>query len=164
MLRFRVGAAYPLFALDDRHDVAFAILEPRGFRPAAGDDAFLVHAGQVVALEGDAARFELGVAYTDDEEKAIEERKKYWAGTFVPALFTEKIYTPEMSEKNGKVVGSDAVRKASCISGDPAEHVKYARKYIDLGFDHLIFHSAGPDQGAFIESYGRDVLPKLRRK
>ncbi|MEN3352120.1 MAG: hypothetical protein V7640_278, partial [Betaproteobacteria bacterium] len=31
-----------------------------------------------------------------------------------------------------------------------------------LGFDHLIFHSAGPDQKTFIEGYGRDVLPRLR--
>jgi coenzyme F420-dependent glucose-6-phosphate dehydrogenase len=106
---------------------------------------------------------EIGVAYTDDEEKAIEERKKYWAGTFVPALFTEKIYTPEMSEQNGNVVGSDIVKKAACISGDPAEHVEYAKQYVELGFDQLIFHSAGPDQRAFIEGYGRDVLPKLRK-
>jgi hypothetical protein len=31
-----------------------------------------------------------------------------------------------------------------------------------MGFDHLIFHSAGPDQCAFLEGYGRDVLPRLR--
>jgi coenzyme F420-dependent glucose-6-phosphate dehydrogenase len=105
---------------------------------------------------------ELAVAYTDDEDAAIEARKAYWAGTFVPAMFTEKIYTPELSEKNGKIVGADTIREAGCFSADPEEHVKHARKYIDLGFDHLIFHSAGPDQQAFIERYGRDVLPKLR--
>lgn len=106
---------------------------------------------------------ELGVAYTDDEEKAIELRKAYWAGTFVPALFTEKIYTPKMSQDNGKVIGADAVKQSVCISADPQEHIKLARKYIDLGFDHLIFHSAGPDQKAFISGYGRDVLPGLRQ-
>ncbi|HEX9443157.1 MAG TPA: TIGR03557 family F420-dependent LLM class oxidoreductase [Candidatus Binatia bacterium] len=106
---------------------------------------------------------ELGVAYTDDEEKAIEIRKEYWAGTFIPALFVERIYTPKMSEDNGKAVGSDTVKQAVCISARAEDHVKYARKYIDLGFDHLIFHSAGPDQRAFIQGYGRDVLPKLRR-
>jgi hypothetical protein len=37
-----------------------------------------------------------------------------------------------------------------------------ARSQHDLGFDHLIFHPAGPDQQAFIEGYGSDVLPKLR--
>jgi hypothetical protein len=50
---------------------------------------------------------ELGVDFTDDKEKAIAIRKAFWAGTFVPALFTGKIYTPKMSETNGKAVGSD---------------------------------------------------------
>lgn len=107
---------------------------------------------------------ELAVAYTDDEDAALEARKAYWAGTFVPAMFTERIHTPELSEKNGKIVGADTIREAGCFSADPDEHVKHARKYIDLGFDHLIFHSAGPDQQAFIEGYGRDVLPKLRAR
>jgi coenzyme F420-dependent glucose-6-phosphate dehydrogenase len=53
-------------------------------------------------------------------------------------------------------------------SGEPVSHhgqyyqTRQARRYMELGFDHLIFHSAGPDQRAFIEGYGRDVLPKLR--
>jgi coenzyme F420-dependent glucose-6-phosphate dehydrogenase len=107
---------------------------------------------------------ELGVAYAADRDEAIEIRKAYWAGTAVPALFTERIYTPEMSEKNGKVVGSDTIAQSACISDDPDEHVRYAQRYIDAGYDHLIFHSAGPDQRAFIEGYGRDVLPRLRQK
>jgi coenzyme F420-dependent glucose-6-phosphate dehydrogenase len=105
---------------------------------------------------------ELAVAYTDDEDAAVEARKNYWAGTFVPAMFTERIHTPELSEKNGNIVGADTITEAGCFSPDPDEHVKHAEKYIDLGFDHLIFHSAGPDQQAFIEGYGRDVLPSLR--
>jgi hypothetical protein len=43
-----------------------------------------------------------------------------------------------MSEENGKAVGSDTIRKAVCISADP-------------------------DQRAFLEGYGRDVLPRLRK-
>ena len=107
---------------------------------------------------------ELSVDFTDDKEKAVEARKDYWAGAFVPAMFTEKIYTPEASEQNGKVVGSDTIKKSVCISADPDEHVRNAQRYIDMGFDHLIFHSAGPDQARFIEAYGRDVLPRLRQK
>ena len=106
---------------------------------------------------------ELAVAYTDDEEKAIECRKAYWAATFVPALFTQRIYTPKMAEENGKVVGSDTIRKNACISTDPEDHINFARQYTDLGFDQLFFHSAGPDQRAFIEGYGRNVLPQLRQ-
>ena len=107
---------------------------------------------------------ELGVEFTDDEENAIKCRKAYWAATFVPALFTQRIYTPEMAEQNGRVVGSDAMKEGVCISADPDDHIKLAQKYIHMGFDHLIFHAAGPDQRAFIEAYGRDVLPKLRKR
>lgn len=105
---------------------------------------------------------ELAVAYTDDEASAIEYRRKYWAGTFVPALFTERIYSPKMSEENGKVVGAEIIKEAVCISADPEDHIKLAQHYIDMGFDHLIFHSAGPDQRAFLEAYGHEVLPRLR--
>ncbi|HEU4341216.1 MAG TPA: TIGR03557 family F420-dependent LLM class oxidoreductase, partial [Candidatus Binatia bacterium] len=107
---------------------------------------------------------ELAVDYTDDEAKAIECRKAYWAGVFIPALFTERIYTPKMSEDNGKAVGADTIREAVCISANPDAHVQFAQRYIDMGFDHLIFHSAGPDQRAFLEGYGRDVLPQLRQR
>jgi coenzyme F420-dependent glucose-6-phosphate dehydrogenase len=107
---------------------------------------------------------EIAVDYTSDEKKAIESRKAYWAGTFIPALFTQRIYTPEMSEQNGSVVGADIIKQSVCISADPAEHVKLVQKYIDMGFDHLIFHSAMPKQREFLEAYGREVLPKLRKK
>ncbi len=106
---------------------------------------------------------ELNVAYAyQDEQKAIQELLKYWAGTFVPALFDERIYTPALSAQNGEVVGPDTVKKTCCISLNADDHVKFVQQYADLGFDTFIFHSAGPDQQAFLQAYGRDVLSKLR--
>jgi coenzyme F420-dependent glucose-6-phosphate dehydrogenase len=105
---------------------------------------------------------ELNVAYAADRAQAIAAQRQYWAGAFVPALYSEKIYTPKMSEQNGEVVGDDTIARLACISNDPDEQVAFAKKYIDLGFDHLVFHSAGPDQEAFIEGFGREVLPRIR--
>lgn len=105
---------------------------------------------------------EINVAYTEDEQGAIEMHKKYWAGTMIPALFDQKIYTPKDSAKNGKTVGNDTIKQKVCISADPETHIQNAQRYIDLGFNYIIFHSPGPDQAAFITGYGRDVLPHLR--
>ncbi len=105
---------------------------------------------------------ELNVAFTDDTQAAIEEQKKYWAGTFVPALFDNKIYTPALSAKNGQSVGADTIQRKVCISADPQKHVEFVQPYIDLGFTHIYFHSAQEDQGAFLEDYGREVLPRIR--
>jgi coenzyme F420-dependent glucose-6-phosphate dehydrogenase len=104
---------------------------------------------------------ELNVYLGDDIPAAVGAFQKYWAGSFVPALFDQNIYTPADSAKNGKVVGADVIEKMGCFAPDPAAHVAFARQYLELGFDRLYFHSAGPDQGAFIERYGREVLPKL---
>lgn len=107
---------------------------------------------------------ELNAAYTDDEEAAIACMKQYWASTFLPALFDRKIYTPEEAAKNGEVVGSDVIKQKMCLSPNPDDHVRYARQHLDLGFTHLYFHCAGPDQRKFLQDYGRDVLGRMRQE
>jgi coenzyme F420-dependent glucose-6-phosphate dehydrogenase len=49
------------------------------------------------------------------------------------------------------------------VSSDAEEHVERIREYIDLGFDHLVFHAPGPDQRRFLDLYAERVLPLLRR-
>jgi coenzyme F420-dependent glucose-6-phosphate dehydrogenase len=105
---------------------------------------------------------ELNVAYTKDTNSAIQEMLKYWAGTFIPALFDQKIYSPAMSQENGEVIGADTIMKTCCFSDNPDDHVKFIQQYVNLGFDTIFFHCAGPDQRGFIQSYARDVLPRVR--
>ncbi len=104
------------------------------------------------------------VAYTDDVDAAVKIQKKYWASTTVPAMYLQKIYTPEMSAANGAVVGDDTIRNSMCISTDPEKHVQFIQSYIDAGFNRIYVHSPGPDQYEFIENYGRHVLPLMREK
>ena len=62
--------------------------------------------------------------------------------------------------------GLSAERAASrwIVSTDPDEHVERIGEYVDLGFDHLVFHAPGPDQERFIRLYAEHVLPRLRRR
>jgi coenzyme F420-dependent glucose-6-phosphate dehydrogenase len=106
---------------------------------------------------------ELNVAYTDDADAALAEMKKYWASTFLPALFTHKIYTPQEAAKNGEMVGVEVMKEKMCVSSKTEDHVQYAQQHIDLGFTHLYFHSPGPDQIGFLRSYGKEVLPAIRK-
>jgi len=80
------------------------------------------------------------------------------------AMYLQNIYTPKMAAINGAVVGADMIKDHLCISADPEEHAKYVQRHIDLGFDRLYFHSAGPDQYEFIEGYGQNVLPLIRER
>ena len=104
---------------------------------------------------------ELNVEYEQNIDQALTNHLKYWAGSYVPALFDQKIYSPKMSAENGQIVTPEAIKKAGCASSNPEDHRKFAQQFIDLGFDHLIFHSARQDQRAFIEAYSQDVVKHL---
>jgi len=104
---------------------------------------------------------ELNVEYEQNLEQAMQNHLKYWAGSYVPALFDQKIYSPKMSAENGQIVTPQALKQAGCISANAQDHIAFARQFIDLGFDHLVFHSARQDQQAFIEAYSRDVVKHL---
>ena len=50
------------------------------------------------------------------------------------------------------------------VSTDPDEHVERLGRYVELGFDHLVFHAPGPDQERFLRLYVREILPRLRAR
>ncbi len=86
-------------------------------------------------------------------DAAIQEQIKYWASTYIPALYEQNIYTPAMAAENGEVVGPDTVKKMGCFSSNIEDHVKYVQQHLELGFTCPIFHTAGPDQKGFLERF-----------
>jgi TAT-translocated FGD2 family F420-dependent dehydrogenase len=49
------------------------------------------------------------------------------------------------------------------ISRDPAVHADALTRLIDQGFTHVFVHSPQEDQARFVEVYGREVLPLVRK-
>ena len=47
---------------------------------------------------------------------------------------------------------------------DPEEIAARIRRYVDLGFDELVFHAPGDDQARFLDQFADDVLPLLRHR
>jgi len=106
---------------------------------------------------------ELSVEYAQDEAGAIQNHLRYWAGSYIPALYDQKIYTPALSQQNGAVVGPDTIRKKAGVSPDQEVHARYIQRHLDLGFTEIYIHSAAQGQRAFLEAYSRDVLPRVRQ-
>jgi TAT-translocated FGD2 family F420-dependent dehydrogenase len=50
------------------------------------------------------------------------------------------------------------------ISADPQAHVDVIRRVVDAGATHVFVHPAQSDQRRFIDFYGAEVLPALRRR
>jgi hypothetical protein len=47
------------------------------------------------------------------------------------------------------------------ISDDLEAHRREIQRYLDMGFTKIYLHNVGRDQTAWIDAFGREVLPSL---
>jgi coenzyme F420-dependent glucose-6-phosphate dehydrogenase len=103
---------------------------------------------------------EVKVSYNRDRQKALDECR-WWAALALPAEQKEGVEDPLEMERLADENADLAPTRFIC-SDDPEETAAAIRHYADLGFDELVLHAPGEDQGRFLEQFGKDVLPLLR--
>ena len=110
-----------------------------------------------------ARMIEVKVSFDTDRKRAIEDTR-HWA---VLALTPEEkvsVHSPEEMERLADGLSAERAASRWIVSDDPDENVERVAYYVNLGFDHLVFHAPGPDQERFIRLYAEHVLPRLRRR
>ncbi|MGW2094928.1 TIGR03557 family F420-dependent LLM class oxidoreductase [Promicromonospora sukumoe] len=73
------------------------------------------------------------------------------------------IRSPHDFAQLARMVRAEDFEGRMLISADPDEHRASIQRYVDLGFDRIYLHNAGRNQREWIETFGREVLPKLVR-
>ena len=104
---------------------------------------------------------EVKVSFDTDRGRAMEDTK-IWAALSLPAESKAGIDDPREMERLAKTV-EDVAHRRWLVSDDPDEHIEQLRPYLDLGFNHLVFHAPGDAQARFLELYGSQVLPRIRQ-
>jgi coenzyme F420-dependent glucose-6-phosphate dehydrogenase len=104
---------------------------------------------------------EMKVSFDHDRARAMADTRHWAALALSPE---EKTHVEDPIEMQRLADALPAERAASrwIVSTDPEEHVARIRHYVDLGFNHLVFHAPGPDQSRFLRLYSQEVLPRLR--
>ena len=105
---------------------------------------------------------EIKVSYDTDRARAMEDTK-IWSALALPAEQKAGIDDPREMERLARTVEDVAYRRW-LVSSDPDEHIEQLRPYLELGFNHLVFHAPGEDQTRFIELYGSQILPRIRKE
>jgi len=103
---------------------------------------------------------EVKVSYDTDRERALEDTK-IWAALALPAEAKADVDDPREMERRAREVESVAHRRW-LVSSDPDEHLEQLRPYVELGFNHLVFHAPGNDQARFLKLYASQILPRIR--
>jgi coenzyme F420-dependent glucose-6-phosphate dehydrogenase len=103
---------------------------------------------------------EIKVSYDHDLDFAFDACK-WWAALALTPEEKSGVEDPIEMERLADAA-ADRAHTRFIVSNDPDEVVETIRWYVDLGFDHLVFHAPGAEQGRFLEQFCADVLPKLR--
>jgi coenzyme F420-dependent glucose-6-phosphate dehydrogenase len=105
---------------------------------------------------------EVKVSYDTDRERAMEDTK-IWAALALPAETKAGVDDPREMERLAREVEGVAHRRW-LVSSDPEEHIEQLRPYIELGFNHLVFHSPCKAQERFLQLYGSQILPRIKER
>ena len=104
---------------------------------------------------------EVKVSFAPTRQEAMEATRFWGALGFTPEQKAGVEDPIEMQRLADSLTTEQAARRF-IVSTDPEEHVERIKTYLDLGFNHLVFHAPGPDQTTFLRVYGDEILPRLR--
>ena len=143
-----------------------------GFIVTSGKDPALYEELNTAMEEGarDAGRnpaeivrmIEIKVSYDHDLEFA-RRACDYWAPLALSPEQKRDVHDPIELERLADADPGIAQRRF-IVSNDPDEIVEKIRPYVELGFDHLVFHAPGEDQQRFLDQFCADVVPRLRER
>ena len=106
---------------------------------------------------------EMKVSFDTDRERALQDTRFWGALALSPE---EKMNTEDALEleRLADALPVERAAKRWIVSSDPEEQVEAIRPYVELGFNHFVFHAPGSDQARFLRLYSQQVLPLLRQR
>jgi coenzyme F420-dependent glucose-6-phosphate dehydrogenase len=105
---------------------------------------------------------EIKVSYDRDIETA-RTNCHWWAALALSGEEKSGVEDPVEMERLADA-NLDRAHTRFIVTDDPRECVDRIRPYLELGFDHLVFHGPGGDQRRFLDQFSTDVLPLLKRE
>ena len=131
-------------------------------------DTLLPKVAEGIAAGGPKAQpydymIEVKVSFDTDKERALQDTR-HWAALALTPEEKVSVEDPAEMERLANALPLERAASRWIVSNDPDEHVDKIGYYVGLGFNHLVFHAPGPDQAHFLDLYGKEVLPRLRKR
>ena len=104
---------------------------------------------------------EIKLSYDRDPAQALENTR-FWAALALTPEQKHGVSDPTQMEAAGDALSIEQVASRWIVASDPETALAQIQPYVDLGFNHLVFHGPGQDQSRFLTSFAADVMPGLR--
>ena len=106
---------------------------------------------------------EVKVSFDPDQERALADTR-YWGALALSSDEKTGVEDPIQMQRLADELPIERTASRWIVSSDPDEHAAKVAEYLEMGFNHLVFHAPGPDQQRFLRHYGEDILPRLRAR
>jgi len=106
---------------------------------------------------------EMKVSFDHDRQHALEDTH-YWGALALSAEEKMSVEDPLDMERLADALPIERAASRWIVGSDPDDMAEKIGEYVELGFDHLVFHAPGPDQARFLNAFAAEVVPRLKRK
>jgi G6PDH family F420-dependent oxidoreductase len=107
---------------------------------------------------------QLTICWGPDEAKAEEMALELWPTAAIPGEAGQELPNPAHFEQLAEIVTKEMIAERVICGPDLDRTIGAIDKFIEAGFERVYIHQVGPDQEGFIETFGRDVLPRVGAK
>jgi coenzyme F420-dependent glucose-6-phosphate dehydrogenase len=104
---------------------------------------------------------EMKVSFDTDRRRALEDTRN-WGALALSQQEKHDVKDAMEMERLADALPVERTASRWIVSDDAEEHVGKLKEYLDMGFNHLVFHAPGEDQPRFLKLYAERVLPLLR--
>jgi coenzyme F420-dependent glucose-6-phosphate dehydrogenase len=106
---------------------------------------------------------QLTVSYAEDRDEAVTTAFEAWPNAALSGGLGQELALPRHYREAVETLTADQVAEVVVCGPDPDEHREAIAEFERAGFDRVYVHQVGRAQAAFLEFYGREILPTPRR-
>lgn len=106
---------------------------------------------------------EMKISFDTDYDRALNDTR-FWGALALKPEEKMNVEDPLEMERLADALPVERAASRWIVTTDPHEMVEKIRPYVDLGFNHLVFHAPGQDQERFLQLFTQRVVPLLRKE
>jgi coenzyme F420-dependent glucose-6-phosphate dehydrogenase len=105
---------------------------------------------------------EMKLSFDTDHQRALQDTR-FWGALSLSPEEKMNVEDPMAMERLADALPIERCASRWIVSTDPDEVVERVRPYVELGFNHLVFHAPGSDQTRFVTLFAERLAPRLRK-
>jgi alkanesulfonate monooxygenase SsuD/methylene tetrahydromethanopterin reductase-like flavin-dependent oxidoreductase (luciferase family) len=105
---------------------------------------------------------QVGMNWAPTEAEALAGAHEQWRTNVLGGEVNWELRTPDEFDTATRFVKPEEMRESVWISADTGWHAARLTELLELGVEEIHLHQVGRNQKAFIDVFGKHVLPALR--